>query len=69
MPHIVSARVGIVKAGGAAGGWTQASNQMQSHSQRTDKVVTNTVIMYGSIKGIAGTAIGTVKALELPVGE
>lgn len=33
------------------------------------KVVTTTINMYGSIKGIAGTAIGSVKALELPEGE
>lgn len=34
-----------------------------------DKVVTNTIDMYGSIKGIAGNAIQSVKALELPGDE
>jgi len=31
--------------------------------------VTNTIDMYGSIKGIAGNAVQSVKALELPEGE
>lgn len=31
-----------------------------------DKVTTNTIDMYGSIKGIAGSAVQSVKALELP---
>lgn len=31
-----------------------------------EKVTSNTIDMYGSIKGIAGNAIGTVEALELP---
>lgn len=39
--------------------WKQREKQI-------DKVVTNTVDMYGSIKGIAGKAIQSVKALELP---
>ena len=39
--------------------WKQREKQI-------DKVVTNTIDMYGSIKGIAGNAIQTVKALELP---
>ena len=39
--------------------WTQRDNQI-------DKVITNTIDMYGSIKGIAGNAIQSVKALELP---
>ncbi len=33
------------------------------------KVISNTIDMYGSIKGIAGKAVGTVKALELPEPE
>jgi len=39
--------------------WKQREKQIE-------KVVTNTIDMYGSIKGIAGNAIQTVKALELP---
>ena len=39
--------------------WKQREKQIE-------KVLDNTVSMYGSIKGIAGNAIGHVKALELP---
>lgn len=39
--------------------WKQRDKQIE-------KVVTNTIDMYGSIKGIAGNAIQSVKALELP---
>ena len=39
--------------------WKQREKQIE-------KVVTNTVEMYGSIKGIAGKAIQSVQALELP---
>ncbi|MCB0479268.1 MAG: DUF2130 domain-containing protein [Crocinitomicaceae bacterium] len=39
--------------------WKQREKQIE-------KVITNTVDMYGSIKGIAGSAIQSVKALELP---
>jgi len=39
--------------------WKQREKQI-------DKVLENTIGMYGSIKGIAGNAIGDVKALELP---
>jgi len=39
--------------------WKQREKQI-------DKVLENTIGMYGSIKGIAGNAIGSVKALELP---
>ncbi len=38
--------------------WKQREKQIQ-------KVILNTVNMYGSIKGIAGNAIGNIKALEL----
>ncbi len=38
--------------------WAQREKQL-------DKVINNTVHMYGSIKGIAGNAIQSVKALEL----
>ena len=38
--------------------WKQRDKQI-------DKVVTNTIDMYGSIKGIAGNAIQSVTALEL----
>ncbi|MHB1147408.1 MAG: hypothetical protein ACYC01_07395 [Lutibacter sp.] len=34
--------------------------------KQIEKVVTNTIDMYGSIRGIAGNAIQSVKALELP---
>jgi hypothetical protein len=34
-----------------------------------DKVTNNTIDMYGSIKGIAGNAISSIKSLELPEGE
>lgn len=36
--------------------------------KQIDKVITNTTSMYGSIKGIGGMAIGTIKALELGEG-
>ncbi|MEZ4938878.1 MAG: DUF2130 domain-containing protein [Crocinitomicaceae bacterium] len=42
--------------------WKQREKQIE-------KVITNTVDMYGSIKGIAGSAIQSVKALELPGSE
>jgi hypothetical protein len=42
--------------------WTEREKQI-------DKVVTNTIDMYGSIKGIAGSAIQPVKSLELPEGD
>lgn len=38
----------------------------KEREKQIDKVITNTVDMYGSIKGIAGNAIQSVKALELP---
>ena len=41
--------------------WKQRERQIE-------KVVTNTIDMYGSIKGIAGNAIQSVKALELGGG-
>jgi len=42
--------------------WKQREKQIE-------KVVVNTIDMYGSIKGIAGNAIQSVKALELPEGD
>ena len=42
--------------------WKQREKQIE-------KVITNTIDMYGSIKGIAGSAIQSVKALEIPGGE
>lgn len=42
--------------------WKQREKQI-------DKVTLNTIEMHSSIKGIAGNAIQTVKALELPGGE
>jgi hypothetical protein len=41
--------------------WSQREKQI-------DKVINNTVHMYGSIRGIAGNAVQTVKALELENG-
>jgi len=52
---------------------TKERNAMEklwkSREKQIDKVLVNTAHMYGSIKGIAGSAIGTVKALELGDGE
>ncbi|MFW5872053.1 MAG: DUF2130 domain-containing protein [bacterium] len=42
--------------------WKQREKQLE-------KVTTNTIDMYGSIKGIAGKAIQSVESLELPEGE
>jgi len=42
--------------------WKQRDKQI-------DKVLENTIGMYGSIKGIAGNAISNVKALELPYSD
>jgi hypothetical protein len=42
--------------------WKQREKQI-------DKVLDNTIGMYGSIKGIAGNAIGNVSALELPYND
>ena len=39
--------------------WKQREKQIQ-------KVLDNTVGMYGSIRGIAGSTIGNIQALELP---
>lgn len=41
----------------------------KEREKQIEKVVTNTIDMYGSIKGIAGNAIQSVKALELPGNE
>lgn len=38
----------------------------KTREKQIEKVVTNTINMYGSIKGIAGTEIGAIKALEMP---
>ena len=40
----------------------------KEREKQIEKVITNTIDMYGSIKGIAGNAIQSVKALELPEG-
>ena len=42
--------------------WKQREKQIQ-------KVILNTVKMYGSVKGIAGNSIGSIKALELNPSE
>lgn len=41
----------------------------KEREKQIDKVITNTIDMYGSIKGIAGNAVQSVKALELSEGE
>jgi hypothetical protein len=41
----------------------------KSREKQIEKVITNTIDMYGSIKGIAGNAIGAIRALELPTGD
>jgi len=41
----------------------------KSREKQIEKVITNTIDMYGSIKGIAGSAIEPIQALELPEGE
>jgi len=38
----------------------------KEREKQIDKVITNTIDMYGSIKGIAGSAVQSVQALELP---
>jgi len=38
----------------------------KKRERQIEKVLQNTIHMYGNIKGIAGNAIGTIKALELP---
>ena len=42
--------------------WKQREKQIE-------KVLENTIGMYGSVKGIAGSAVGSVKALELPYAD
>ena len=42
--------------------WKQREKQIQ-------KVLDNTTGMYGSIRGIAGSAVGNIVALELPYPE
>jgi hypothetical protein len=37
----------------------------KEREKQIEKVINNTINMYGSIRGIAGNAVGTVKALEL----
>jgi hypothetical protein len=38
----------------------------KSREKQIEKVINNTIDFYGSVKGIAGNAIGEIKALELP---
>ena len=40
----------------------------KEREKQIDKVITSTIDMYGSIKGIAGNAVQSVKALELSEG-
>jgi hypothetical protein len=60
-------------------GFTQMKNDLESEKRsmqriwkqrdkQIEKVISNTIDMYGSIKGIAGNAIQSVKALELGDG-
>ena len=42
--------------------WKHREKQIQ-------KVLDNTTGMYGSIRGIAGSAVGDIRALELPYSE
>lgn len=42
--------------------WKQREKQIS-------KVLDNTVGMYGSIRGIAGSAVGSIQALELPFND
>ena len=51
---------------------TEKKALMKSWAKRQkqiDKVILNTVGMYGSIKGIAGNAVQAIQTLELPEGE
>lgn len=41
----------------------------KEREKQIDKVITNTIDMYGAIKGIAGNAIQSVRALELGAGD
>lgn len=41
----------------------------KEREKQIEKVMNNTIDMYASIKGIAGNAIGSIKALELPAIE
>lgn len=41
----------------------------KEREMQIEKVITNTIDMYGSIKGIAGNAIAPIQTLELPEGE
>ena len=61
-------------------GFTQMQSDLESEKRsfqriwkqrekQIEKVIINTVEMYGNIKGIAGSAIGDIKALELPSGD
>jgi hypothetical protein len=38
----------------------------KEREKQTEKVINNTIDMYGAIRGIAGNSVGKVKALELP---
>jgi hypothetical protein len=40
----------------------------KTREKQLEKVLLNTSNMYGSIKGIAGNAVGNVDMLELPKG-
>ena len=43
--------------------------QWKQREKQIEKVISNTIDMYGSIKGIAGNAVQGVKALEMPGDE
>ena len=41
----------------------------KEREKQIEKVISNTIDMYGSIKGIAGSVLQPVKALELPYSD
>jgi hypothetical protein len=42
------------------------TKRWKEREKQIEIVMNNTINMYGSVKGIAGNAIGNVKALEMP---
>ncbi len=40
--------------------------QWKKREKQIDKVISNTIAMYGSVRGIAGNAIAAISSLELP---
>jgi hypothetical protein len=61
-------------------GFTQMQTDLESErramesiwkkrQKQIEKVLSNTSHMYGAIRGIAGNAVGSISALELPEAE